>query len=102
MAELEGTPAAVMTMTRRSATQGALYVAELATLPPYRGRGLASALLAHAFDVAEAQGYDRVGLDVDSENTNDAPSVYRRAGLEVRYAVHVFTRTLSIDQTVEA
>jgi ribosomal protein S18 acetylase RimI-like enzyme len=102
LAEMDGTPAAVLTMSRRTATQGALYVSELATLAPYRGRGIGSALLAHAFDVATGQGYERVGLHVDSENPNDAPSLYRQAGLEVRSAGHIFTRMLSIDQPAEA
>jgi mycothiol synthase len=102
LANLEGIAAAVMTMSRRTATQGALYVAELATLAPYRRHGLASALLAHAFDVAAAENYDRVGLHVDSENTNDAPSVYRRAGLHVRCAFHAYARTLSTHQNREA
>jgi ribosomal protein S18 acetylase RimI-like enzyme len=101
LAEIDGTPAAVMTMSRRSATQGSLYIGDLATLAPYRRRGIASALLAHAFDVAAAEGYDRVDLHVDSESPDDAPSVYRRAGLEVRSAKHVFTRRLSLDETAE-
>jgi ribosomal protein S18 acetylase RimI-like enzyme len=96
LAELEGVSAAAMTMSRRTHTQGALYVAELATLAPYRGRGIASALLAHAFDVAAAEGYVSVGLHVDSQNSNDAPAVYKRAGFEVRCAFHAFTRTVSV------
>ena len=59
--------------------------------PDARGRGIASALLAHAFEVAAREGLDKVSLHVDSENTHDAPSVYRRAGLDVRcaYNAHV-------------
>ena len=97
LARIEGTPAAAMILTRRAATQGALYVGELATLAPHRGRGIASALLAHAFDVAAEQQLDQVWLHVDSQNTNGAPSVYRRAGFDVRSAFDAFTRSLRTD-----
>jgi len=47
-----------------------------------------SALLAQAFDQAARQGLGQLSLHVDSENTHDAPSVYGKAGLEVRCAFH--------------
>jgi len=81
-------------MTRRAQTEGLLYVAELATAEPYRRRGIAAVLLAHAFGVAAREGMERVSLHVDSESTDDAPSLYRRAGFEVRCAFHSFARTL--------
>jgi ribosomal protein S18 acetylase RimI-like enzyme len=65
---------------------GELYVQELATLAEFRRRGLASALLAHAFDCARVSGLTKVSLHVDTSNPDDAPAVYRRAGLEVRLA----------------
>jgi ribosomal protein S18 acetylase RimI-like enzyme len=51
-------------------------------------------MLRHAFDVAATQGYDDVILHVDSSNEHDAPSVYRRAGFEVRCAFNAFSCTL--------
>jgi ribosomal protein S18 acetylase RimI-like enzyme len=96
LARIDGTPAAAMIMTRRAEEEGALYVAELATLAPYRRRGVAAALLAHAFDVAAEHHLETVSLHVDSQNTNDAPSVYRRAGFDVRAAFHAFTRSLAV------
>ncbi len=86
LADVEGAPAAAMVLSRRLEADGAMYVQELATLPEYRRRGIAAALLAHAFDVAAREGLGKVSLHVDSENTHDAPSVYRRAGLDVRCA----------------
>ena len=88
LAEVDGAPAAAMTLSRRVETDGVMYVQELATLPEYRRRGVASALLAHAFDRAMREGLGQLSLHVDSENTHDAPSVYRKAGLEVRCAFH--------------
>jgi len=96
LALIDGTPAAATIMTRRAEAEGALYVAELATLASYRNRGIASALLGHAFEVAAAEGLGQVWLHVDSENTNNAPSVYRRAGLDVRSAFHAFTRGVRV------
>jgi ribosomal protein S18 acetylase RimI-like enzyme len=88
LAEVDGAPAAAMTLSRRVEADGAMYVQVLATLERYRRRGIASALLAHAFDIAAREGLTELSLHVDSESTHDAPSVYRRAGLEVRCAYH--------------
>jgi mycothiol synthase len=94
LAEVDGVPAAGMILSRRAADDDALYVQELATLPGFRRRGIASALLATAFDRAARDGLGRVSLMVDSENSHDAPSVYRRAGLEVRCAYPCYVRDL--------
>jgi len=94
LAEVDATPAASMILSRRSADEDSLYVQELATLAPYRKRGIASALLRHAFDVARAEGYSQVTLHVDSDKADSAPSLYRTAGLDVRSAFDVHTITL--------
>jgi ribosomal protein S18 acetylase RimI-like enzyme len=91
---LDGEPVSAMIMSRRATDKGALYVQELATLAPYRRRGIASSLLRHAFDVAVDEGFDKVELHVDSSNAYEAPSVYRRAGMEVQSAFDAFTRTI--------
>ncbi len=95
LATIDGEPAAAMLLSRRAQTEGAMYVADLATLEPFRCRGIASALLAHAFEVAAGEGLAQLALHVDSENAHAAPSVYRRAGLDVRTAWSAFARTLS-------
>ncbi len=95
LAEVEGVPAAAMLLSRRLQSEGAMYVTELATLEPYRRRGIASALLALAFDRAAGEGLGQLSLHVDSENSHDAPSVYQKAGLGVRCAFHAYTRFLS-------
>lgn len=91
LAEVDGVPAAGMILSRRAQADDALYVQDLATLEEFRRRGIASALLATAFERADLEGLGRVSLMVDSENTHAAPSVYRKAGLEVRcaYLCHV-------------
>ena len=88
LAEVDGAPAAAMTLSLRVEADGAMYVQQLATLEDYRRRGIASALLGHAFEIAAREGLTQLSLHVDSESTDDAPSVYRKAGLEVRCAYH--------------
>ena len=95
LATIDGEPAAVMLLSRRAESQGAMYVGELATLEQYRRRGVAAALLAHGFEIAAREGLGQLALHVDSENAHAAPSVYRRAGLEVRTAFWAYARTLS-------
>ena len=95
LATIDGEPAAAMLLSRRVETEGAMYVGELGTLEKFRRRGIASALLALGFEVAAREGLGQLTLHVDSENTHDAPSVYRRAGLEVRTAFWAYARTLS-------
>jgi ribosomal protein S18 acetylase RimI-like enzyme len=95
LATVDGEPAAAMLLSRRAEAEGALYVNDLATLEQFRRRGIASALLAHAFEVTAREGLAQLALHVDSENTHAAPSVYRRAGLEVRTAFWAYARTLA-------
>ena len=95
LASVDVEPAAAMLLLRRAEADGAMYVGDLATLERFRRRGVASALLAHAFEVAAREGLAQVALHVDSENAHAAPSVYRRAGLEVRTAWWAWARTLA-------
>lgn len=92
--ELDGVAVAAMIMSRRLDEHDSLYVQEIATLAPHRRRGIGGALLAHAVDVARAEGFSKVDLHVDSTNSYDAPALYRRAGLDVRYAWDAFTQKL--------
>lgn len=95
LATVDGKPVAVMLLSRRAETEGAMYVGVLATLEQFRRRGIASALLAHAFDIAGREGLRQLSLHVDSENAHAAPAVYRRAGLEVRTAFWAYAQTLT-------
>ncbi|MFN2590769.1 MAG: GNAT family N-acetyltransferase [Actinomycetota bacterium] len=60
------------------------WVNELAVLPGWRGRGIGSFLLRHAFSEFRRRGADRVLLNVDSENEAGAVRVYERVGMRVR------------------
>lgn len=61
-----------------------IYLPYIGTGPDHRGRGLATALIAHALHVARADGYDSASLDVDAANPTGALGVYERAGFAVR------------------
>ena len=95
LAELDGRPVAVMLTSHRMANESALYVQTLGTLAEARRRGVASALLHHAYEVARREGYARVRLGVDSDNPTGAPGVYRRAGMQTIFAMHAWHKPLT-------
>jgi ribosomal protein S18 acetylase RimI-like enzyme len=94
LAEIDGVAAAGMILSRRVQEDDALYVQELATLEEFRRRGIASALLATAFQQAANENLSRLSLHVDSENSHDAPALYRNAGLHERCAFDAYEREL--------
>jgi mycothiol synthase len=55
----------------------------LTVRPPWRRRGLARALLLHAFAVFRDRGKLQVGLGVDAENTAGAVALYESVGMQV-------------------
>ncbi|GGS79696.1 GNAT family N-acetyltransferase [Nonomuraea spiralis] len=55
----------------------------IGTLREWRGKGVASALIAHALAAFRAQGFDTTGLGVDADNPTGAVSVYARSGFEI-------------------
>lgn len=61
------------------------YVAYVGTMPHYRGRGLATNLLAHTLHACKAAGFETSSLDVDTANPTGALGIYERAGYRVRY-----------------
>jgi mycothiol synthase len=95
VAEVDGVPAGLLLCSRQMAQEDALYVATLGTLAPYRRRGIGAALLHHAFAVARQEGYGQVRLGVDSDNPTGAPGVYRRAGLDLLFAMHAWRKDLT-------
>jgi mycothiol synthase len=60
---------------------GVGYVNDLAVRRPWRRRGIALALLRHAFDEFRRRGCHAVTLGVDAENTTGAVRLYERAGM---------------------
>jgi mycothiol synthase len=71
-----------------------LWVANIGTLPAWRGRGAASALLAHTLNEAPAHGHRTVALSVDTGNATGALTVYQRAGFTVVRETRMLARDL--------
>jgi mycothiol synthase len=68
------------------------YISLVGTVPSWRGRGLASALLAEVLQAYRDAGLERAVLDVDADNPTGALGVYTRLGFastarEVSYRV---------------
>jgi mycothiol synthase len=79
-AETDGATAGVVASTLVT-TPGHGWVGDLTVLPPYRGRGIARALLARTFaDLAE-RGCSVVRLNVDATNETGATRLYEAAGM---------------------
>ncbi|WP_344865903.1 GNAT family N-acetyltransferase [Planomonospora alba] len=71
------------------------WIQTIGTLREWRGRGVASALIAHALAEFRAQGYRRAGLSVDADSPTGALGVYTRAGFEVEDRTVVYALPLS-------
>jgi mycothiol synthase len=68
------------------------WVGELGVLAPWRGRGIASALLRRAFATFASHGLPRVMLNVDSENATGAVRLYERVGMRTARAWDVYEK----------
>jgi ribosomal protein S18 acetylase RimI-like enzyme len=64
----------------------------VATLPAWRSRGAASALLAHSLTAAKGAGFAQVALTVDADNGTGAVGVYLRNGFEIAQRWTAFVR----------
>src|SRR5919204_1209531 len=64
---------------------GAGFVGAIGVRKPWRKRGIALALLRHAFGEWYRRGKCRVTLGVDAENPTGATRLYERAGMHVAY-----------------
>lgn len=68
------------------------WVGELGVLAPWRGRGIASALLRRAFANFASRGLPLVMLNVDSENSTGAVRLYERVGMRTARAWDVYEK----------
>ncbi len=58
------------------------WIDNLGTLREWRGRGIASALIAHTLHVFAAEGLTHASIGVDSQNPTGAAQLYRSLGFE--------------------
>lgn len=66
----------------------------LGVRPPWRKRGLGTALLRHSFRDFQARGATRVGLGVDGENTTGAVRLYEQVGMRPVRRNDTYEKTL--------
>lgn len=62
-----------------------IHVPYVGTLPAYRGRGLATALLSRVLHLSRAAAYVTASLNVDTANPTGALGIYERAGFRQSY-----------------
>jgi mycothiol synthase len=74
--------------------EGAGWVDAIGVRRPWRGRGIARALLLRSFAVLETRGASTVMLNVDSASETGATRLYASVGMKVRRAWHVFEKPL--------
>jgi ribosomal protein S18 acetylase RimI-like enzyme len=79
----------------RGGSPGLGWVEQLAVLPTWRRRGIALALLQHAFGAFHAAGQREAGLDVDGESATGALELYERAGMRERSRTVTYERPLT-------
>ncbi|MEU4578523.1 GNAT family N-acetyltransferase [Nonomuraea sp. NPDC023979] len=95
LASVGGEPAAVcLGNDQFAADEGCGYVALLAVLPAFRGRGLGRFLLRHAFAADAARGRKGTILHVDSNNTTPALGLYESAGMRPVLIIDMWRRTV--------
>jgi mycothiol synthase len=68
------------------------WVGELGVRKPWRGRGIASALLRRAFATFAARGLPRVMLNVDAANPTGAVRLYERLGMRTVRGWNVYEK----------
>lgn len=56
------------------------WIDNLGTLPEWRGRGIAAALVTHSLHAFATAGFTHASIGVDSENPSGAAALYRRLG----------------------
>lgn len=71
------------------------WVEMLGVLPPWRGRGIGTFLLHHAFADLARRGFTSVRLNVDAANATGATRLYEGAGMRVRRRHVTYERSLS-------
>ncbi|MET8869579.1 GNAT family N-acetyltransferase [Nonomuraea sp. NPDC004580] len=103
LARVDGVPAAVVIGNDQFVTdEDCGYVATLAVLPAFRGRGLGRFLLRHAFAADAARGRKGTLLHVDSNNTTPALGLYESAGMRPVLVVDVWRRSLTSEPATGA
>jgi mycothiol synthase len=95
VAVVDGLPVGVLQSDSAGIENGEAWVKNLAVLRPYRGRGIARALLGTAFEAYTAKGRKTAGLGVDLTNPTGAYDLYRAVGMAPAFEADMYERTVS-------
>lgn len=95
VATVDGDIVGVAKASGRGAENDIGYVAELAVLPAFRGRGIARSLLLRTFEAYRRAGRRQGELTVDTENTTGALGLYLSIGMSADIEVHNYSRDVS-------
>jgi GNAT superfamily N-acetyltransferase len=90
-----GIAALVITHERTATGTRDAHLNNVGTLRHARGRGLASALVAHVLRTATELGYGTASLDVDAQNPTGAIGLYLKSGFTVTGTWAQYTRRLA-------
>ena len=72
------------------------WIEAIGVIPAWRGRGIASALMAKSLQVFQAEGLKQAALDVDAENPTGALRLYEKHGFTIaRESIH-FIKQLNL------
>ncbi|MDX6278952.1 MAG: mycothiol synthase [Kribbellaceae bacterium] len=70
-----------------------LWIGQVGTRREYRGRGLASAVMADVLRLGEEAGFERAGLNVDAESPTGAGRLYERLGFRTVHSKILYRQT---------
>ncbi|MEX2210281.1 MAG: GNAT family N-acetyltransferase [Gaiellaceae bacterium] len=87
-------PAGIAICHLRDEMPGLGWVQILGVRRPWRRRGLARALLLHAFQAFKSRGLHQAGLGVDAENLTGAQLLYESAGMQVASRRDIYEKEL--------
>ncbi len=80
------------TVRNEANRNGGGYVGAIGVRRPWRGRGLARALLARTFNEFYERGQSRVTLGVDAQNPTGATQLYESIGMHAESEAIVFEK----------
>jgi ribosomal protein S18 acetylase RimI-like enzyme len=91
---LDGDQIAGYVLGYQDADPERLYIGQIGTRRPWRGQGLASALIAEVLVAAAKAGLGKAGLGVDAANPTGAVGVYERAGFVKEHSFVAYRRPI--------